>query len=129
MSNTSILEIKKLNGQNFEMWKLKIEDLLVDQEQWITATPRTKPMGTSNDDWEKLDMKSQSNIWLCHADSTLMNVSGEDTAKTLWDKLGNLYQPKPMVNKLFLRYKLYILSISDDDSVIEHLNAFNTVIS
>ena len=34
-----------------------------------------------------------------------------------------------MVNKLFLQKKLYLMRMSDGDSVIEHLNAFNTIIS
>ena len=49
--------------------------------------------------------------------------------KDLWDKLGTLYQSKSLVNKLFLRKKLYNLRMKDGDSVTEHLNAFNTVVS
>ena len=49
--------------------------------------------------------------------------------KKLWDKLGNLYQSKSMVNKLFLWKKLYLLRMNDSDSITEHLNAFNIVIS
>jgi hypothetical protein len=33
------------------------------------------------------------------------------------------------VNKLFMRKKLYNLRMRDGDSVAEHLNAFNTVVS
>ena len=50
-------------------------------------------------------------------------------AKALWDKLGTLYQSKSLVNKLFLRKKLYNLRMKDGDSVTEHLNAFNSVVS
>eukprot|EP00253_Pinus_taeda_P030865 PITA_30865 len=49
--------------------------------------------------------------------------------KALWDKLGTLYQSKSLVNKLFLRKKLYNLRMKDGDSVIEHMNAFNTIVS
>ena len=49
--------------------------------------------------------------------------------KALWDKVGTLYQSKSLVNKLFLRKKLYNLRMKDGDSVIEHLNVFNTVVS
>jgi hypothetical protein len=59
----------------------------------------------------------------------LLNVSGKSTAKELWDKLGNLYQSKSLVNKLFLRKKLYHLRMEDGDSMTEHLNAFNTLVS
>jgi hypothetical protein len=40
-----------------------------------------------------------------------------------------LYQSKSLVNKLFLRKKLYHLIMEDGDSVTEHLNAFNTLVS
>ena len=45
----------------------------------------------------------------------------------MWDKLGNFYKCKSLVNKLFLRNKLYNLRMRDGDSVADHLNSFNTV--
>jgi hypothetical protein len=106
-----------------------MEDLLVDREQWVVVSPRTILMGMSKEEWEKLERRERSMIQLCLADSILLNVSGEDTAKKLWDKLGSLYQSKSLVNKLFLWKKLYLLRMSDGSSVTEHLNAFNIVIS
>ena len=49
--------------------------------------------------------------------------------KALWDRLGTLYQSKSLMNKLFLQKKLYNLRMKDGYLVIEHLNAFNTVVS
>jgi len=89
----------------------------------------TKPTGVSNEEWKKLDQKAKSTIRLCVSDSVLLNVSGEATTKALWDKLGTLYQSKSLVNKLFLRKKLYNLRMKDGDSVTEHLNVFSTVVS
>jgi hypothetical protein len=76
-----------------------------------------------------LDRKAKSTIRLCLSDSVLLNVLEEATAKDLWDNLGNLYRSKSLVNKLFLRNKFYNLRMRDGDSVAEHLNAFNTVVS
>lgn len=81
MSNTSKIGIEKFNGENFELWKLKMEDLLVDREQWVAIKLGMIPSGTSKEDWEKLDRKARSTIQLCIIDSVLLNVSGEDTAK------------------------------------------------
>jgi hypothetical protein len=117
MASYSRIEIEKFNGKNFEVWKLKMEDLLVDKEQWIAVDPGTQPTSTlfastqatstqptstqttstpatgmSKEDWEKLDIRTRSTIRLYLADSVLLNVSGESTTKELWDKLGNLYQ-------------------------------------
>jgi len=82
-----------------------------------------------DDDWQKMDRKAKSLIKLCLSNSMLLNVSREATAKYLWDKLGSLYQTKSLVNKLFLRKKLYSLRMKDGNSMAEHLNAFNTVVS
>jgi len=106
-----------------------MEDLLVDKDQWITIGLGIKPMGVCDEEWKKLDRKAKSTIRLCVSDSVLLNVSGEATAKALWDKLGTLYQSKSLVKKLFLQKKLYNLRMKDGDSVTEHLNAFNTVVS
>jgi hypothetical protein len=154
MVSSSRIEIEKFNDKNFELWKLKMEDLIVNKEQWIIVDPGTQPTGTlststqatgtqptsaqttstppigmSNEDWEKLDRRARSIIQLCLADSVLLNVSGESTAKELWDKLRNFYQSKSLVNKLFLRKKLYYLRMEDGDFVTKHLNAFNTLVS
>jgi hypothetical protein len=129
IASSSRIKIEKFNGYNFELWKLKIEDLLVDREQWETVCLGTTPTSMSREEWEKLERKARSMIQLCLADSVLLNVLGEDSTKKLWDKLGILYQSKSLVNKLFLRKKLYLLKMSDGSLVTAHLNAFNTIIS
>ena len=102
MASSGKIEIGKFNGQRFELWKLKMEDLLVDKDKWITVDPGTKPTGVTDEEWKKLDRKAKSTIQLCVSDLVLLNVSGEATTKSLWDKLGTLYQSKSLVNKLFL---------------------------
>jgi hypothetical protein len=46
MASSSRIEIEKFNGKNFDLWKLKMENLLVDKEQWIVVDPGTQPTGT-----------------------------------------------------------------------------------
>jgi hypothetical protein len=78
--------------------------------------------------WEKLDIRERSMIQICLDDSMLLNVLGESTTKELWENLGNLYQSKSLVNKLFLRNKSCHLSMEDGDSVTQHINSFNTLV-
>jgi hypothetical protein len=129
MASSSRIEIEKFNGHNCDLWKLKIDYLLVDREQWTTICPGTMLTGMSMKKWEKIQRRARSAIQLCLADSVLLNGLGEDSSKKLWDKLGSLYQSKSMVNKLFLKKKLYLLRMSDGILVTEHLNVFNTIIS
>jgi len=129
MVSNGKIEIKKSNGESFELWKLKMEDVLVDKDQWIVVDPGTKPTGVSDEEWKKLDWKAKSIIRLSVSDLVLLNVSGESTMNALWDKLGTLYQSQSLVNKLFLRKKLYNPRMKDGDLVTEHLSGFNTVVS
>ena len=50
MANTLMIKSEKFNGQNFELWKLKMKDLLVDREQWIGVEPETTLTGVSKED-------------------------------------------------------------------------------
>jgi hypothetical protein len=43
MASSSRIEIKIFNGHNFEHWQLKIENLLVDWEQWVEVYLGTIP--------------------------------------------------------------------------------------
>jgi hypothetical protein len=43
MESSSKVEIEKFIGKSFELWKLKMEDLLVDRDQWITVDLGTAP--------------------------------------------------------------------------------------
>ena len=47
MASGSRVEIEKFNRQNFELSKLKMEDLLVYKEQWAVVDPGTKPASMS----------------------------------------------------------------------------------
>jgi hypothetical protein len=108
MASSSRIPMEKFNGKNFELWKLKMDDLLVNKEQWIIVDPSTQPTGTqptgthsigtqststkttstpptgmSKEVWEKLERRARSIIRLCLTDSVLLNVSGESTTKEL----------------------------------------------
>jgi hypothetical protein len=71
MASNLKMEIEKFNGKRFELWKLKMEDLLVDRDQWIAVDPGTTPTGTSADDWKKTDQKAKSTIRLCLSDFSI----------------------------------------------------------
>ena len=66
---------------------------------------------------------------MCLSYSMLLNISSEDSAVKLWEKLGSLYQSKSLVNKLFLQKKLFHLRMDENDTVTENLNVYNTLVS
>ena len=101
MSSTKF-EIEKFNGKNnFELWKLKMWDLLVQQGlQRALDGKRKKPLTITDDEWEHLDAKSLSTIRLCLVDDVLFNIIGETSAASLWNKLESLYMTKSITNRI-----------------------------
>ena len=50
MVSSGKIEIEKFNGHSFELWKLKMEDLMVDKDEWIAVDPGKKPTGVSDEE-------------------------------------------------------------------------------
>ena len=58
--------MEKFNGTNFELWKLKMEDLLVDRDLCV-AISGTKPTGMKDEEWVVLERRQEvllGFVWL-----------------------------------------------------------------
>ena len=44
------IEIDKVNGHSFDLWKLKMEDMQVDKDEWIAIEMGTNPTIISTED-------------------------------------------------------------------------------
>ena len=84
MSSTKF-EFEKFCGKNnFELWKLKMQDLLVQQGLQKPLYGKIKrPLTVTNDEWEELDSKALSTIQLCLVDDVLFNIVEQKLASSL----------------------------------------------
>ena len=130
-SSSGRIEVEKFNGSNFEMWKLKMEDLLIDRDLWdaVDANVQRPSDPTAAAQYDVMDRKAKGLIRLCLADSVLINVHEENSAKKLWTKLGEMYQVKSLLNQIFLRKKLYSLKMEEGGRIADHLEAFNMIVA
>jgi hypothetical protein len=127
---SSKFEVEKFSGKsNFELWKLKMQDLLVQQGlKKALARNLKKPTAMKNEEWEDLDENSLSIIRLCMVDDVLFNIVGEDTTSGLWSKLESLYMTKSLMRRIYLKRQLYSLRMKEGTKTVDHLNTFNTLI-
>ena len=89
----------------------------------------TKPTATSQDDWDKLEMRGRSTIRLCLSETVLLNISSEYSVVNIWGRIGSLYQSKSLVKKKNLQKKLFHLRMDENDTIIERLNVYNIMVS
>eukprot|EP00253_Pinus_taeda_P011247 PITA_11247 len=123
-------EIEKFNGKNnFEIWKVKMHDLLVQHGMAKALLGKSKrPYNIIDSEWAEMDERAISAIQLCLADDVLFNIVLETTAAGLWTKLEKLYMTKSLTNRILLKRQLYGLRMKEGTSIADHLNAFNTLL-
>jgi len=130
-SSATKFEVEKFNAkENFGLWQKRAKTLPVQQGLHKSLQGKSgKHAGTSDKDWEEIDLKAASTIQLCLTDEVMYNVMDENSATSLWSRLNTLYMTKSLSNKLYLEKQLYGLSITEGTTVLEHLNFFNKIIS
>ena len=101
---SSKFEVEKFNDKNsFALWKLKMQDLLVQQGlQKALDGKINKLTSMTDEDWEDLDARALSTIFLCLRDEVLFNIAEEVTTTSLWTKLESLYMTKNLSKKNLL---------------------------
>ena len=78
-------EIEKFNEKNnFEIWKVKMHDLLVQQAMVKALLGKSKkPATISDEEWEEIDARALSAIRLCLANGVMFNIFLEKTSISL----------------------------------------------
>ena len=98
-------EIENFNGkENFSLWQKRMKALLVQQGFHKTLQDKSvKPAGTSNENWEEMDLKPASMIQLYLVDEVMCNVMDKEMNTKLWSRLEMFYMTKSFSNKLYLK--------------------------
>jgi hypothetical protein len=86
MSEDGKFRVKKFNGQNYQLWKMQMEDYLYQKDLFLPLSGvAKKPAAMKDEEWEILDRKALGTIRLSLAASVAFNISKEKTTKDLMD--------------------------------------------
>lgn len=117
-----------LNGNNWQIWKAKMEDLLYSKDLYDPIDGK-KPEDMSEDDWKKENRKAVACIRQWLDDVVFHHVSNEISAESLWKKLHDLYERKTAGNKAFLIRKLVNLKYKESGTIGGHLNEMQSIVN
>ena len=130
MAEEGKFKVEKFNGQNFQLWKMQMEDYLYQKDLYVSLDGKAKkPASMTDEEWAILDRKALGTIRLCLAASVAFNISTAKTTEDLMKALAKLYEKPSASNKVFLMKRLFNMKMSEGGSVADHLNEFNTVTS
>ena len=116
--------VEKFDGKgSFTMWKVRVEDLLV--QMGLDLALEDRPGGMNDKEWMSLEKRACAMIRACLADEILYGVLEEKTSKGLWSRLHTMYMGKNMCNKLVLKKQLYSLRMQEGEDVAGHIQRFD----
>jgi hypothetical protein len=125
----SRFEVQKFDGTgNFALWQTRVKDLLAQQGS-LKALQDIKPSKMDSDDWEELQMQAAGTIRLCLSDQVMYHVMDENTPKKIREKLEGQFLSKTVTTKVYLKQKFYKLKMQEGSDLVEHMNAFNQVVT
>ena len=96
------IEFEKFDGKgSFTMWKVRVEDLLV--QMGLDSFLEDRSEGIKDKQWVSLEKRACTKIRAYQMDEVLYDVLEERSSRGLWLKLHQLYVEKNMCNKLVLK--------------------------
>ena len=80
MAEEGKFRVDKFNGQNYQLWKMQMEDYLYQKDLYLPLGGKEKQLAYMKDEeWEVLDRKALGTIPLCLASPVAFNISKEKT--------------------------------------------------
>ena len=110
MADSTVSRITKLNNQNYQTWKFKIELLMTKEDLWDTIS-EDQPNHTTTA-WQLKDRKARATIGLLVEDNQLNLIRKLTTAKETWDALKKYHEKSTLSNKVNLLKKLCGLKLT-----------------
>jgi hypothetical protein len=93
MSEDGKFRVEKFNSQNYQLWKMQMDDYLYQKDLFLPLSGVEKKLAAMKDkEWEILDRKALGTIRMSLAASVAFNISKEKTMKGLMDALPQLYE-------------------------------------
>jgi hypothetical protein len=67
-------------------------------------------------------------IWICLEDDVMYHVMDEEFLVAIWLKLKSWYMSKSLMNKLYLKQRVYGLKMEEGMDLRQHIIVFNQII-
>lgn len=112
--------ITKLNNTNFQVWKCKVELLLIREDLWHTVG-EVRP-SVPDAQWLKADRQARATIGLLIEDDQLRHIKDTNSAKEAWTALQNYHQKATLTNQVFLFKRICSMKLSENGDMENHIN-------
>ena len=123
----SARNIDKFNGENFGLWKFRMEMVLSSMDLWEIvdkseeAPPKdVDPKVMKDYNWRV--KKAMSVIGLSLVDGQLAHIKSCKGPAEAWKTLCNIHETKSLSNILFVCRKFFTIKMQEGDDLMAHIN-------
>ena len=126
----SQLVIDKWNGDNdFVKWQWKMKAVLRrNRVHRVVFDTHLLPKDISDVEREEMEEWAFTTLQLAMGENVISEISGETTAKGIWNKLEELYMKKSLTNRLILLRTFFTYKMKEGTSLKAHLNVFDDLL-
>ena len=102
MAEEGKFRVENFNGQNYQLWKIQMEDYLYQKDLYLSFGGKEKQSTAMKDEeWEVLDRKALGTIRMFLDLSMDFNILKEKTTKGVMNALGKIYKKQLASIKVF----------------------------
>ena len=125
--NESARSIDKFNGENFGLWKFRMEMVLASMDLWEIVEETEEPPSKDGDakeikEYNRRAKKALSIISLSLVNSQLAHIKHCKGPAEAWKALCNVHETKSLSNILFVRRKFFTIKMQEGDDLMDHIN-------
>lgn len=119
MAETARVTIAKLNNDNYELWRYKVELLLIKEDLWDVVNKAAPAQPDAA--WQTKDGKARATIGLLVEDNQLIHIRSKTTAAGTWKALQNYHQKASLSSKVMLLKNLCSMKLTENGNIEEHI--------
>ncbi len=125
--------IDKFNGENFNLWKFKMEMVLASMDLW-EIVDGSKEAPPSNVDpkvikeYQRCAKKAMSTIGINLVDSQLHHIKRCKGPVEAWKTLCNIHEMRSLSNIFFIRHKFFRCQMQEWEDLLDHINKVKALV-
>ena len=119
--------VDKFNGDNFSLWKFKMEMVLASKELWdiVEGSEVAPPSSVDEKDKKAYDKRVKTAFAIIATnlvDKEMAHIKHCKGPAEAWKTLCNIHETKSLSNILFLRRKFFTIKMQEGDVMLDHIN-------
>ena len=131
--NEGLSVVDKFNGENFSLWKFKMEMVLASRDLWdiVDESEAAPPSNADVKDKKAFEKRSKTAFGLIAinlVDKEMPHIKHCKGPAEAWKTLSNIHETKSLSNILFLRRKFFTIKMQEADDMLDHINKVKSLV-